>query len=194
MKSIILIGIKHSGKTTVGKALAKELSFSFYDIDSVIEETEHTSVRSLYLERGEAGFKEAEYQAVKKTLGHISSEKENGSAVISTGGGICANFEALTLLRDKGILVFLDVSEEVSISRILENTIKTGSYPAYIAKYNPKTEEDVRRIFHEFFVVRTAQYKQLADVSIKVDTTADIHASVQENCRKILSYLPNQTI
>jgi len=194
MKNIILTGIKHSGKSTVGKALAAAASLYFYDVDAVIEETEKISVRSLYTEQGEAGFKKAEYQAVIKILTLIENNQQSGKAVISTGGGICANDKALSLLRENGILVFLDVSEEVSVSRIIENSKRSGSYPAYISRHNPETEEDVRRIYHTFYTERVSLYKKLADISIEADTGSDYHASVQENCRKILSYLPNHSI
>ena len=194
MENIVLTGIKHSGKSTVGKALAAAASLYFYDVDAVIEENEGITVRSLYTERGEAGFKEAEYQAVKKILTTIENNNQAERAVISTGGGICANAEALSLLRENGIFVFIDVSEEVSISRIFENSKRSGSYPAYISRHNPETEEDVRRIYHTFYTERVSLYQKLADISIEADTGSDYHASVQENCRKILSYLPNHSI
>lgn len=194
MKNIVLTGIKHSGKSTVGKALAAAASLYFYDVDSIIEENEGITVRSLYTERGEAGFKEAEYQAVIKILTTIENNEQSGKTVISTGGGICANDKALSLLRENGIFIFIDVSEKVSISRIIENSKRSGSYPAYISKHNPETEDDVRRIYHTFYKERVSLYKKLADISIEADTGSDYHASVQENCRKILSYLPNHSI
>lgn len=194
MKNIVILGIKHSGKSTVGKALAKAASFHFYDVDTVIEETEGIPVRALYMERGEEGFKNAEVCAVKKILHTIKTDGIEGKTVISTGGGICANAEALSLLRKNGTFVFLDVSEEVSIRRILENSYKTGSLPAYISRHNPKTEEEIRHIYHTFYEERTAMYTSLADIAVKADTGEDYCKSVQENCRKILSYLPNHSI
>lgn len=178
----------------MGKALAKMQAFSFFDVDSVIEETEGMTVRELYLKRSEEGFKTAELQAVKKILLEIQENNLQGKAVISTGGGICKNNEALSLLRNESIFIFLDVSEEVSINRIIDNSKKTGSYPAYISRYNPKNEDEVKNIYHTFYDERVALYKQLADISISVDTGSDYHASVHENCCKILYYLPNHSI
>jgi len=194
MKNIILLGIKHSGKSTVGKALAKKTSFSFYDVDSVIEEKNGLSVRALYLERGENGFKTAETAAVRSILESVHSANQQGKCIISTGGGICCNPDAVSLLKEHGLFVFLDVSEEVSVSRIIENSRKSGSYPAYISRHNPKNEQDVKEIYHSFYLERVLLYQNLADISIKVDTGSNFCASVDENCRKILSYLPNHSI
>ena len=66
MKSIVLMGIKHCGKSTQGKILAKKLELPFFDTDSLIEEMNGMTCRQIYSEKGEAAFKTAEYQACKK--------------------------------------------------------------------------------------------------------------------------------
>lgn len=60
MRRIILIGYMGSGKTTVGKALAKELGLQFYDLDWYIESRRRKTVPQLFAERGEDGFREIE--------------------------------------------------------------------------------------------------------------------------------------
>ena len=60
MKRIIIIGYMGSGKTTVGRALAKELNLTFYDLDWYIESRMRKTVKKLFDEMGEEGFRKIE--------------------------------------------------------------------------------------------------------------------------------------
>lgn len=155
-KPLIILGIKHSGKSTLGKYLSQMLEVPFFDLDSAIEKNVKMSVRQFYLENGEESFKNEEYKACKEIF-----ENNSGSFVLATGGGICDNKKALNLLDGKRLM--LDASEQVCFERILENAEKTGSYPAYIANKNPKNQEEARLIFSEFYNRRRNSYLKLAD-------------------------------
>ena len=61
MKRIILVGYMGAGKTTIGRALAKELGLSFYDLDWYIENRRHKKVAQLFSEQGEEAFRRIEY-------------------------------------------------------------------------------------------------------------------------------------
>lgn len=61
MKSIIIIGYMGAGKTTVGKALAKELGIMFYDLDWYIESRMRKTVKQIFDEMGEEGFRQIEH-------------------------------------------------------------------------------------------------------------------------------------
>ena len=80
MIRIFLTGYMGAGKTTLGKAFARELNIPFIDLDWYIEERLHKSIRELFIERGEASFRELE-----RTMLHEVAEFEN--VIISTGGG-----------------------------------------------------------------------------------------------------------
>ena len=80
MKRIILIGYMGAGKTTIGKALSKELGIIFYDLDWYIESRMHKTVPQIFAERGEEGFRKIEYNML-----HEVAEFEN--VIISCGGG-----------------------------------------------------------------------------------------------------------
>jgi len=162
MKPIFLTGIKHSGKTTLGKLLAEQLGQEFIDIDEVI--TEHDmSPREIFLSRGEDGFKDAEFCA----CGEVCSSFSQGSAIIATGGGICDNILAMSLIRKTGFVVYLDVSENIALNRILaaakaaDGTLQ--NLPAYIAKENPCTDAEVQKIFHGVYEKRSKKYTLFAD-------------------------------
>ena len=78
MIRIFLIGYMGAGKTTLGKAFAREMGLTFVDLDWYIEERFHKSIRQLFTERGEDGFRELE-----KRMLHEAAEFED--VVISTG-------------------------------------------------------------------------------------------------------------
>ena len=83
---IILVGYMGSGKTTVGKALAKNLGLPFYDLDWYIESRMRKTVKQLFDERGEDGFRQ-----VERNMLHEVAEFEN--IVLSCGGGTPCFFD-----------------------------------------------------------------------------------------------------
>lgn len=166
----ILLGIKHSGKSTQGQMLADRFECAFFDTDAVITEQTGLSPRDIYASQGPAGLMIAEENACR-TL----AEKYTGKKlVISTGGGICDNAPALSVLRSMGTFIFLEVPENIAADRIIRKMTKVadgtlGNLPAYIAKKNPDTENDVRTIFHDLYAARTETYKAIADVTVKLE-------------------------
>lgn len=184
MKSIVLMGIKHCGKSTQGKLISQKLGLPFYDTDDVITELTGKTPREIYSEKGQEGFIEAEMQAclhVKKMTDGISQ------AVIATGGGVCNNPKAVEVLKSFGTLVFLVVEEKIASSRVLREIKKEAdgtlsNMPAYIAKKNPRTISECGAIFHDFFVEREEIYRNIADISIDVSGS-----SKGENADRIIS-------
>ena len=92
MQRIIIIGYMGSGKTTVGRALAHNLGLSFYDLDWYIESRMHKTVKQLFDEKGEAGFR-----LIERNLLHELAEFEN--IVISCGGGTPCFFDNMAYLN-----------------------------------------------------------------------------------------------
>lgn len=66
MRRIILIGYMGAGKTTIGKALSKELGLPFYDLDWYIEGRRHKTISQLFSELGEEGFRKIEYNMLHR--------------------------------------------------------------------------------------------------------------------------------
>ena len=92
MKSIIIIGYMGAGKTTVGKALAKELGVMFYDLDWYIETRMHKTVKEIFDEKGEEGFRIIEHNML-----HEVAEFEN--VVVSCGGGTPCFFDNMDYMN-----------------------------------------------------------------------------------------------
>ena len=85
MIRIFLTGYMGAGKTTLGKAFARKLNLPFVDLDWYMEERFHKTVGELFVERGEAGFRELE----KNMLHEVGAFED---VVISTGGGASLEF------------------------------------------------------------------------------------------------------
>ena len=191
MKSIILMGIKHCGKSTQGKLLSQKLDVPFYDTDSVIQEMTGKTPREIYTEGGETAFKKAEVEACLE----VASRLKESNAVIATGGGICNNPEALSVLHKLGTFVFLQSSEKVAADRICreartDENGKLTNLPAYIAKDNPSTLAKVRELFHEFYEERVRLYAGIADISVRMDGPSG-PCPKQVNTNRILASVKN---
>lgn len=183
--SIILMGIKHCGKSTQGRIISKKLSVPFFDTDDVIFEMTGKTPRQIYTELGNEGFQEAEEKACSFLLEKINSSAEK-NAVIATGGGICTNKKALDVLKKIGTFIFLKTPERIASFRVLReiSVAQDGTLlnvPAFIAKKNPRSVADAKKIFHDFFIERECIYEQLADVVIDMSSS-----SKEANAAKII--------
>ena len=157
MRFIVLVGPKHSGKTSAGKALASLLSCGFVDLDDLIAQRSGKSPRALYGEAPEV-FRKAETEALAALL--ESEMAETSSLVIAAGGGLVDNSDALSVMRHFQIAaVFLDVPAQVAWTRIRAE----GELPPFLRTENP---EGTHRALHER---RSAAYRQLASLAIKAD-------------------------
>lgn len=111
MVRIFLTGYMGAGKTTLGKAFARELGLSFIDLDWYLEERFHQTISQLFAERGEDGFRRLEQKML-----HEVGDFEN--VVISTGGGTPCFFDNMDYMNAQGQTVFLDVDEETLFRRL----------------------------------------------------------------------------
>ena len=110
MKSIILLGYMCAGKTTVGRAVAKKLDCTFYDLDWYIEERFHTKVARIFAEEGEARFRDLERRML-----HEAAEFEN--VVLACGGGTPCFFDNMDYMNGQGDV--LKASPEVLYKHLL---------------------------------------------------------------------------
>ena len=112
MTRIIIIGYMGAGKTTVGKALARELGLQFYDLDWYIEARMHKTVPQLFAERGEQGFRQ-----VERAMLHEAAEFED--VVLSCGGGTPCFFDNIDYMNSRGPVVYLKATPEVLHSHLM---------------------------------------------------------------------------
>ena len=112
MRRIILVGYMGSGKTTVGRALAKELGMQFYDLDWYIESRRRKTVAQIFAERGEDGFRE-----IERNMLHEAAEFED--IVLSCGGGTPCFFDNMEYMNQQGDVIWLKADPEVLYKHLL---------------------------------------------------------------------------
>ncbi|HET8864799.1 MAG TPA: shikimate kinase [Gracilimonas sp.] len=110
-ESIFICGFMASGKSTLGKALAGELNFEFVDLDQLIEKREEKSIRQIFREKGEAYFREKEWE-------YLLDLTRNFKGVVALGGGALQNQRIIDHLKVHGLLLFLDTPMEVIVERV----------------------------------------------------------------------------
>lgn len=100
-----------AGKTTLGKALARDLGLQFIDLDHYIENRYHSTVSQLFAERGEEGFRQ-----IERNMLHEVSEFED--VIIATGGGTPCFYDNMEYMNSMGVTVFLQASVDVIYTRL----------------------------------------------------------------------------
>ena len=120
--SIILIGMMGCGKTTVGKELGKATGMPLLDMDAVIEEQRGKSIPEIFRDEGEVHFRALETALLQYLVGTAGTKPP---AIISTGGGVVGRAENRALLRQLGLVVWLDVDVHTLLSR----TARTSNRP-----------------------------------------------------------------
>ncbi|MHB0975684.1 MAG: shikimate kinase [Candidatus Aquicultorales bacterium] len=110
-QNIVLIGFMGSGKSTVGRRLARRLGYGFVDTDQAVEAKAGKRIVDIFEEDGEAVFRAFERQAIEKAA---SGE----GRVIACGGGAVMDPSNVEVLRRNGVLVYLKASEEALLERL----------------------------------------------------------------------------
>ncbi len=109
--NVILIGFMGTGKSSVGKALAERLGWTFIDSDYVIEQQERRSIPDIFAQEGEAYFREVEHQVIRQLL------TESGQ-VVATGGGAVLRHDNQALMLNGGLVVALTASPSEILLRV----------------------------------------------------------------------------
>jgi shikimate kinase len=109
--NIVLTGLRGSGKSTVGKILAKKLNKKFLDLDELIESNISKTIHQLVESEGWDAFRKAEHRAVKEV-------STLSNTVIACGGGTICYFDNAVLLKKSGTIVFLQISPGMAAERI----------------------------------------------------------------------------
>jgi shikimate kinase len=99
-----------TGKTAVGKQVARQLKQQFFDIDSIIEQKQKKKISQIFAEQGESCFRKLE----KKTLRQIS---QKASLVISCGGGIVLDNENIRIMKQSGAMICLTSRPDIILAR-----------------------------------------------------------------------------
>ena len=165
--SIALTGFMGTGKTVVGKVLAKKLGKEFIETDALIERQAGKPIPEIFGQDGEIRFREYEIEIVKQVAG-------TKNAVIACGGGVVLNKINIDRLRQECVIVLLTASTEAILKRTSGGK---NDRPLLESKNKALNIRELLRFRKPF-------YERAAD--IKVDTTKLDTASVAEQIIKIV--------
>lgn len=115
---VFLVGFMGSGKSTVGRRLARELGWMFVDLDTDIENSTGMSISKIFEERGEPAFRQIEHEALLTRTREI---KRGRPMVISLGGGAFVQTFNFSLVESSGISIWLDCPLEIIRERLSSN-------------------------------------------------------------------------
>lgn len=185
---VVLTGLKHCGKSSVGKILAESLGRTFYDTDSLIERMTGKTARQLFIEGGAALMARKEVEVCEEVLrlcaaesfaapfakgtpdsAGISTAQNAGNPqnrfgpVVSTGGGFSENPAAAEILHRAGVFCYIEADFSTLYARILRSAKKDGEMPAFLRGDDPETR------FREIYDARTEKYRRMADIIVTTD-------------------------
>lgn len=158
--NIVLIGFMGSGKSSIGKHVARMLGFQFVDTDALIVERNGLPIAQLFALHGEAYFRDEETST-------LESCRALTRTVLATGGGVVLREKNRVLLRELGFVVQLTASEETIYERVSRNRKRPLLHTA-----------DPRATVHEMFTARQPLYDAAAQFT--VDSTQLDHRGVAE--------------
>ena len=146
--NIFLVGLMGAGKTTVGRALARETGKTFYDSDHEVEARTGVRIATIFEIEGEARFRAREHETITDLV-------QLDNVILATGGGVVLNPDNRRLLAENGTVVYL----RAAIDDLLARTQNDKSRPL-LQTANPRAK------LAELFEARDPLYREIADVVI----------------------------
>jgi 3-dehydroquinate synthase len=166
--NIFLVGLMGSGKTTIGRALAKRLNKRFVDADHEIEARTGATIPWIFEIEGEANFRQREADVIRD----LTAQE---GIVLATGGGAVLNEQSRQLLKERGTVIYL----RASVNSILQRTSHDRNRPLL------QTDDPKARI-EELSQQRAPLYQEVAHIIIETG-----RPNVQSVVQTILGQLPN---
>ncbi|MCR6626571.1 shikimate kinase [Pseudoxanthomonas japonensis] len=149
--NLILVGPTGAGKTSIGKRVAERFGLVFVDADQAIVDRTGASIASLFEHVGEAGFREREKATLHDLLaGH--------GQLVSTGGGAVLDADNRIQMKQRGYVVYLQVSVEAQLKRLGRCTNR------------PLLQRpDREQVLHDMATLREPLYREIADLTLDTD-------------------------
>jgi shikimate kinase len=149
--SVFLVGPMGSGKTAVGRHLARLLRYGFYDSDADVEARTGVDIQFIFEKEGEAGFRAREKESIERLTGLTS-------IVLATGGGAVIDPDNRRLMAQRGVVVYL----ATSIEQQLERT-RHGRHRPLLNGTDPENK------LTELMQTRAALYAEIADITVSTN-------------------------
>lgn len=170
-RSIFLVGPMGSGKTAVGRRLARTLGLEFIDSDDVIEQRAGADIPFIFEREGEAGFRERERRVIEDLTARPG-------IVLATGGGSAMDAGNRARLRDRGFVVYLHTSVDQQLRRTAH-----GRPRPMLATGEP------REVLAGLLATRDPQFREIAHLVVDTDGRK-VAAVVDAICRGLPAPAP----
>ena len=163
--NIVLIGFMGSGKTSVGKILARQLHKKFVDVDTVIEKEQNSSVSDIFENKGEEYFRSLEQKCINELT-------QKTGQIIATGGGL----PIYSSIPEKSLIVYIDADFDVILKRL--------SRKEHAKRPLLQDESRARTLYKQ----RIDTYKEQANFSV------DANQTIQTFIHVIVDFVLDQRI
>lgn len=164
--NIFLVGPMGAGKTSVGRYLARVLNKEFYDSDHEIEKKLGASLTWIFDIEGMEGFRQREARVIEE-LSKLSN------VVVSTGGGCIETPGVREILRESGIVIYMEVSLDTQLMRLKKD------------KRRPQLQnENPQDVLIKLWQEREPIYEDIADLIVHTDKR-----SIKDVCNDIITWL-----
>lgn len=158
--NIVLTGLRGSGKSKLGKVIAKKLNWEFIDLDKEIEKAEKMTIPEIIEKHDWEYFRKAEETAAKETTALDKT-------VIATGGGTIINETNAKALKKNGKIIYLNVSPEICLKRIK----KSKNRPPLTNLGTP--EEEIQHLYEHRHPIYTKTAAIVFDRSSNANSDAE---------------------
>lgn len=162
---LYLIGMPGTGKTHFGRLMAKSLSLQFFDLDEQIEKRESALVRQIIIDKGEAYFRNCEHQVLEELSKH-------NHCVISCGGGAPMFFNNMEIMKNSGIVIWINTDLSLIAKRIAQNITRR---PLFMGL----NEAEILQKLHEIYAIRKKVYQ-------KADLVSEINAQHNNSLTSVI--------
>jgi shikimate kinase len=164
VERVYLVGFMGAGKTSVGRALAAQLGWSFVDLDVEIERSQRMPVRDIFSKSGEARFRQLERE-------HLKQLSERPRVVIALGGGASVDPDNRLVMDSTGTSVWLNVPFEIAARRVSMD----GTRPLF------KDPEHAERLYQTRLpIYKLARIHVLADNRPPAEIAGEVAMRLQE--------------
>ena len=163
--NIYIVGPMGSGKSTVGKIVARSLFLDFLDSDDEIEKTTGASIDWIFDLEGEDGFRKRETAELEKIV-------QLNSHVVATGGGIILSHHNRNLLSARGIVIYLETPIKTQVERTRKDKdrplLKDGDPESILTKLNTEREHLYKEVSDHTIQTNDKSSQEVADKIINI--------------------------
>lgn len=149
MRKVYLVGYMGSGKSAIGKRLSYFLRMPYYDMDKEIVRREKMTIPEIFEQKGESYFRKVETDFLRNFRDEF--------CIISTGGGVAVNPENRKIMRETGLVLFLDATFSDIWKRIHKD------------KNRPIVQRSTRQELEDLFYQRRRYYKNAAHITVRTE-------------------------